>query len=413
MEPIVTYEHKALRYDDESKFTHKHWEILTAFHAQGTNSDFYDLIHKGVKFKSYVGVLRVGKLTIEILPKLDDNPNKDYWRDRLLGMLKVVTELSPHHPSTAHLRTRPKDILHYYLQLLAGELERLLRGGLAKAYHPRLGNRTALRGRLLIGKHLTENLLHRERFYVADTTYDRLHPLNQILRQALQLAWRLAVQPDLRNRLAELNLRFPALPELRITPGLFDRLRYDRRTEAYRPAMGIARLLLLNFHPDLQSGRNDVLALLFNMNQLWEGFLRHSLRRYLPEGYTVHESGKVTYWTGSGPIGGAVLKPDIMIQREGKLVAILDAKWKRHERPGASDLQQLFTYSRHFSERGGLEHVERVALVYPGEGAGGGARVQGEFARGGRCDMLWIGVGGGSVRGWMEGVAERVEGWLG
>ena len=413
MESIITYEHKALRYDDKSNFTQKHWETLTAFHGQGTNGDFYDLIHKGVKFKSYVGVLRVGKLTIEILPKLDDNTDDDFWRDRLLDMLKVVTELSSHYPSTAHLRTRPKDILHYYLHLLAGELEELLRGGLTKAYHPRHGNRTALRGRLLIGKHLTENLLHRERFYVADSTYDRLHPLNQLLRQALNLARRLATTPDLQNRLAELNLRFPKLPELRITPGLFDRLRYDRRTEAYRPAVGIARLLLLNFHPDLRSGRHDVLALLFNMNQLWEGFLRHSLRRYLPEGYTVSKSNKATYWTGSGPLRGAVLKPDITIQREGKLVAILDAKWKRHVRPGASDLQQLFTYSRHFAERGGLEHLERVALVYPGEGAGGGARVQGRFAKGGQCDMLWIGVGGGSVQRWMKGVAERVGGWLG
>ena len=407
--PLVTYEHGRLYVGRGSaSLTRGQWKALAAWHDREKHDRYFDLLHDGIKLKSYVGVLRVGTLTIEVLPKLDDGQtgeqDQQHWRNRLLDMLSVTPEVSALHPTSAHLRTRPEAILPHYLRVLCDELEGLLRGGLTNAYHPRRGNRTALRGRLLLSRHLTENLLHRERFYVADQTYDRLHPLNQVLRQALDLALLLDPPADLRNRLAALDLRLPRLPKLRITPTLFDRLRYDRRTQAYRPAIGIARLLLLNFHPNLRNGRNDVLALLFNMNQLWEGFLLASLRKYPPADHRA--SGRVSerYWTGSGP-GGASLRPDIGLYRQGKLVALLDAKWKRHQRPKPGDLQQLFTYAHHFA-------VARAALVYPA----GEARnsMGGVFtASGRRGDVLWLSVREtGGVQVWMRELAAAIGDWL-
>ena len=406
-DPIITYEHKALYYGTGEQLTEPQWKALTAFHAKGKNDCFFDIIHRGVKFKSYVGVLRVGKLTIEVLPKLDDNDSDDHWRDRLLDMLRVVTKVTSHHPSTAHLRTCPHDILNLYLQLFADELEQLLRGGLAKAYHGRQGNRTALRGRLLMSRHLTENLLHKERFYVADTTYDHQHPLNQILRQALDLARRLAVKSDLQNRLAELDLRFPCLPELKITEDLFRRIRYDCRTTAYRPAVEIARLLLLNFHPDLRNGHNDVLALLFNMNRLWEEFLLRSLQLYL-NGYRVQGQRSDLYWESPVLNDRMTLRPDITVWRDGKEVAILDAKWKRFRGAASGDLHQLFAYANHFG-------VSKVALVYPhaDNGVFPAGATSGKFVRQGDCDILLLPVEARQHCSlWMKQLAATVADWL-
>jgi 5-methylcytosine-specific restriction enzyme subunit McrC len=405
---LITHEHQPLRYGSGEALTKSEWKALAAFHARGKNSRFYDLIHRGIKLKSYVGVLRVGGLTIEILPKLDRNDRPDHWRDRLLDLLHVVSELPSHHPSTAHLRTRPNDILQFYLTLLAEESERLLRGGLAKAYHPRRGNRTALRGRLLMSRHLTENLLHKERFYVVDTTYDHLHPLNQILRQALVLSRRLATTPHLQNRLAELELRFPPLPELHITDTLFSRIRYDRRTMAYRPAIEIGRLLLLNLHPDLRGGRHEVLALLFDMNRLWEGFLTKSLQRYLPPGYRVEGQRSDTYWASTQLNERMTLRPDLTIFRDQQPVAILDAKWKVFDGPLSSDLQQLFTYAGHFT-------VDRVALVYPHSGPSRypSGMIGGVFREGANCDILLLPVSGAQrPHEWMQRVAAQVTHWL-
>lgn len=408
--PIVTYEHRRLKLGGGKNDLQKAGELkaLTAFHARGGHK-YYDLIHRGIKFKSYVGVLRVGELTIEVLPKLDDNNEEaDVWRNRLLDMLGVVPSVTAVHPTSSHLRTRPNSILEHYLLLFANELEMLLRGGLTKAYRQRTGNRTALRGKLELTRHLTENLVHKERFYVRDQVYNFDRPLNRILGQALRLALRLATSAGLRNRLSELVMRFPELPDQQpVTEETFLRLRYDRRTEAYRPGVQIARLLLLNYHPDLRAGRQDVLALLFNMNALWEGFLLQSLRRYLPAEYRA--SGKIAdgkYWAGPGKMR-ATLIPDIVIYENEKPVAILDAKWKRpkNDRPSPSDLQQLFTYAGHFE-------VDRVALIYPSLHLAG-TQVRGTFTKSGaKADLLWLAVEEENVRKWMIDLAAKIKEWL-
>ena len=403
---ITAYEHERLLYTEVKNFTKRHWEALIAFRSRPGHERYYDVVHKGIKLGSYVGVLRIGSLTLEVLPKLDNGPaDANHWRDRLLDMLRVVSDVRTFHPSTSHLRTRPNDLLDYYLTLFADQTEQLLRGGLAKAYHGREGNRTALRGRLVPGKHLTKNALHRERFYVADTVYDYQHPLNQVLRMALDLARRLARPAALRQRLEDLDLRVPRLPELRVSEDLFRRLRYDRRTEAYRPAITIARLLLLNFHPDLRGGQHDVLALLFNMNQLWEGFLLAALRRYGPPEFTCTGQHQEVFWQSERRVG---LRPDILIRKDDHPVAVLDAKWKRAEQPSSADLYQLYAYAHHFG-------VPRVALLYPGEGAGAVSEVEqavGEYRDGTRCDVLRLPVSEGPVRDWMQLLARGLTEWL-
>ncbi|WP_187271147.1 McrC family protein [Neolewinella aurantiaca] len=405
--PIVTYEHRRLRVGGRrDNISAGELKSLTAFHARGGHK-YYDLIHRGIKFKSYVGVLRVGELTIEVLPKLDDDREEaDVWRNRLLDMLGVVPSVTALHPTSSHLRTRPNSILEHYLLLYANELEVLLRGGLAKAYRQRTGNRTALRGKLELTRHLTENLVHKERFYVRDQVYNYDRPLNRILGQALRLALRLASSAGLRNRLSELVMRFPELPDQQpVTEETFLRLRYDRRTEVYRPGIQIARLLLLNYHPDLRAGRQDVLALLFNMNALWEGFLLQGLRRYLPGNYRA--SGKITggrYWEGDRK---AILIPDIIIYESETPVAILDAKWKRpkNDRPSPSDLQQLFTYAGHF-------RVERVALLYPSN-TPFPKQICGTFVQSqAKADLLWARMESGSVKSWMQSLAATIQEWL-
>ena len=60
------------------------------------------------------------------------------------------------------------------------------------------------------------------------------------------------------------------MPDKCITLDTFTRLRYDRSTERYRYAVALARLIILNYQPDVRAGREDVLAILFNMNELFE-----------------------------------------------------------------------------------------------------------------------------------------------
>lgn len=407
--PLTVYEHTAI-YRDEH-LTPTQLKALQAFHGTGEDFPYYRLIHNGIRFRSYVGVLRVGDLTIEVLPKADNNgEDENYWRHRLFDMLRVVHDLPLRSPSAASLRTRPHDVLHLYLQLLLEYAETLHRRGLHRAYHAERTNATALSGRLLIAEQLRYNLVHKERFFVARDRFDFDTPLNRILGQALRVATRLNGLPRLRPRFQSLCEAWPELPDMPITAATFDRLRFPRGTEAYRPAMAIARLILLRHAPTTRGGR-DLPALMFNMNRLWEVFLERVLRRELPDHHVSGQESTAYYHPEKGT--SSVIKPDISVRNEAEeLVAILDAKWKvpGDLRPSSTDLQQMYTYVHHLE-------AEQVALLYPGAKVAR-PQVPGWFGReqsgGKRCTVIGVPLPNGSdgSSAWMQAIGTSVRNLL-
>lgn len=411
---ITAFEHDTLR---TPALKPAELKTLQAFYGTGENFPFFSLVHNGVKLSSYVGVLRVGQLTIEVLPKTDryhSSPEngEDFWRSRLLDMLRTAHDLPVHAPSTSHLRSRPNEVLHLYLEIFLRTLEKLHRRGLHRAYHGERANANALSGRLLFADQLRHNLVHKERFFVARDRFDFATPHNRVLRMGLVLAARLNGRRDLAPRFNGLLAAWPELPDVGVSEDFFNRLRYGRATQNYRPAVAIARLLLLRHHPALRSGQQDLLALLFDANRLWETFLEKALRRHLPN-LVVTGQPSTPYWR-SDVHGTSKLRPDLTISdASGKPLAILDAKWKvpKNNRPSASDLQQLYTYAYRLG-------APKVALLYPATGAR--PQVQGTFfnttdpAADRPCDVLFLPLGIGlSRQSWSALIAGRLDEWLG
>ena len=171
---------------------------------------YYSLIHNGVKFNEHVGVLQIGNTTIEILPKAEKNTSEptESWREVLIGMLQAVGMFNTQAPSSSSLKLKPNSILDLYFELYINELEYLLRRGLIKKYNKREGNKGALKGRLLFNKHIKKNLVHKQRFYVSYTNYDKDHLLHQILFTALDLLSSINYNPLLYSRIQKLLLNF-------------------------------------------------------------------------------------------------------------------------------------------------------------------------------------------------------------
>lgn len=359
--PLTVYEHQSVKVGQDVGgvlFERKHLDALERFYGSGV--PYFSLIHNGVKFNEYVGVIHVGNLTIEVLPKADQGNDSEKWRTVLLGMLRVVGVFDIAAPSCATLKLKSNSILDLYLELFTIEVEALLHRGLVKRYRKEKNNVTALKGCIQFSTHIRRNIVHKERFYVRHTVYDQDHLLNRILYKAINVIQSVNSNPVLTSRIGALLLSFPQVQDCRVTTEQFDRIVYDRKTEPYRKAISIAKLLLLNYHPDIVSGTENVLAIMFDMNVLWERFVYRSLQRFNIRGMTIESQSIKDFWK---PDQGSKVKmrPDIVINRNKSDCMVLDTKWKTLNggNPSPEDLRQMYVYSVYYN-------ACHTALVYPG-----------------------------------------------
>jgi 5-methylcytosine-specific restriction enzyme subunit McrC len=201
-------------------------------------------------------------------------------------------------------------------------------------------------------------LVHQERFFTEHQVYDKDHALHQILSAALSVVEEFTRGTYLYDTCKRVQLDFPETSEIKITKKLLDGFKITRKTKAYTKAFEIARLILLNYSPDISSGREKMLALLFDMNKLWEEYVVVKLREALQDSnYTITAQDSKGFW------GYNTLKPDIVIENnnDDKDVLIIDTKWKRPGNSSASvqDLRQMYTYNRFWS-------ASKAVLLYPG-----------------------------------------------
>src|SRR5208337_3011077 len=149
-------------------------------------------------------------------------------------------------------------------------------------------------------------------------------------------------------------------PEIKVTEATFDKLVLTQKTKSYGKASDIAKLLLLHYHPDLSKGRNNVLALMFDMNKLWEQFVYVSLRKYKASNMTLSAQTSKLFWK---PESGyrSKIRPDIVVNKGKGDCVVLDTKWKNLNgyNPSPDDLRQMYVYHEYYG-------AKRVALVYPG-----------------------------------------------
>jgi len=360
---ISVFEHDRLILGTGKRdLTETELAVLQLFHST-KGSLYYSLIFEGIKFSSFVGVLQVGALTIEILPKADRYPGTDdelsVWQKRLVAMLRAVGVLPLQSPSSSSLQLKANSLLDMYFSVFVEETERLLRQGLIKQYRTIESNSLALKGKLLVGKQIQKNFAHQERNYIAHTIYDTANLLNGIIYEALKVLRRINTSMTLQNRINTLLLNFPEQEPVHASDSLFDKISFNRKTEKYRSALTIARLILLNYHPDVRQGSNHLLAILFDMNALWERFIYHSLLRYQKDDEEIRAQNIKPFWQPSGG-DETTIRPDIVISRKHSCV-VLDTKWKnlKDANPSANDLRQLYVYHHYYQ-------ADRVALIYPG-----------------------------------------------
>lgn len=136
---------------------------------------------------------------------------------------------------------------------------------------------------------------------------------------------------------------------------------YNRLNDDYRLIHALCRFFLEGYSgPTHHSGEQPMAPFLFNMPRLYEQFVAEWLRLHLPAPWRLQIQESVTV----GPDGhddhdGLRFEIDLVVlDEDGRAVAILDTKYKTPDQPDTRDFSQVVTYAR-------IKGCDQAALVYP------------------------------------------------
>lgn len=356
---IQVFEHGTLYYGnyyEETLFTKQHFDQLTRLNDLHRNK-YFTILHNGIRFSHYVGILQVDELCIEVLPKSDyENRDKAVWQSVLIDMLKVTKKLRVENTGTAYVNKQQVHLLDIYFEWFLNEVSTLIRNGLIKQYYKETTNIKALKGKLEFSGHIQRNSIHKERFYTTHNVYRKDHLIHQILNCALQVIEHFSNGTHLYGKCKSIQLDFPEVSTIRATSSTFSKIIYSRKTAPYKTALELARLIILNYAPNIISGGEKMLALMFNMNMLWEEYVLIQLKNHT-RNTSIKVSGQESkaFWNNNS------LRPDVVI-RNGSKTYILDTKWKRPTKATTmvSDLRQMYAYCRFWD-------AKKALLLYPGK----------------------------------------------
>lgn len=311
--------------------------------------------HTGLRAGQVCGMIVAGGVSLEILPKVDGA--LPACRRALVRMLAVAEGLPVSEGELAELAPQGHDLLDLFIDLFASRLSEALRGGLDRAYAAQDDLLPLLRGRLDLPRQMGQRPLDPSRLHCRFDELSEATPLNRLFKSCLLAVQRAAGRASTRRRIADLLARFDTVPA---SPRpLAERIRLDRASARFGPALQLARFLLAADWQSTTAGGAEGLALLFPMNHLFERYVATSLCTALPGEVTAQATGKTLLTNGQFR-----LIPDLMIATPGGPL-IIDTKWKRLD-PAAgeplgvaqSDLYQLAAY-------GTAHQAAGLILLYP------------------------------------------------
>jgi 5-methylcytosine-specific restriction enzyme subunit McrC len=320
----------------------------------------FEIGWKRVRVLNHVGVFASGDLVIEILPKAERSGTvqtpelRRRWADLLLDMLSVVYDLPLRVAGSAGQGTKKHSLLDVFVRHFLILAEEIAVRGLAKGYR-RVQERVAgVKGKCVADGATLESIVHRESLLCEFDLYDWNTLHNGLISSALRAIRHLPVGRDIIHHAARLAEIYPEVGSQPTNEAVFNALTFDRRTDHYRKALDIARLILLGYAPAERAGEIDTLALLFDMSALFEAFVGIMVRRAArAKGWSVRLQASTRFW------GSRTVRPDIVVGTPSGCF-VLDTKWKvlKSPAPSDADLRQMYVYNKYF-------HSATALLVYP------------------------------------------------
>jgi len=377
---LTLFEHESTPFDWDAR----HCALLERMRGAFGSDVLRPIVQgrtKKLQAAQYVGVVRLGNRTVQILPKIyqlseatDEKVRAKEATRNLLQMLEAAGQLPIREHAIAPLLRRGRDWFEILTRLFTSHLlEEWLRGGY-RTYHTVRNDLPVLKGKWLIGEQLKRPVSQ----HIFSVEYDEFssdNKLNRIFRFVVERLWQLTRDSGNRQRLSELRELMDEVTLLRaVSVADANPAHLTRLNQRFAPLLNLSRLFLDGGTLQIAAGDLSTFAFVFDMNRLFEAFIASFIRKHRSEilddqlldcELLVQSRGATFFLAQREHHNVFKVQPDLVFRDALKSFPILiDTKYKRLDQtdwklgisPG--DFYQMHAYAHRYQSL-------RVLLLYP------------------------------------------------
>ena len=308
---------------------------------------------KFIQARNYVGVLQTKSgLTIEILPKIANKNDTDKSKAVFIKMLRTLKNFPFKSSNLASLKTQNLPLLEIFISMFLCELEALVKKGIKSDYVALEENLNFLKGKLNINEQIKRNSIHKERFYVGYSEFLSDIKINRIIKTTLKFLYKKSNSSKNQQKIRELLFMFDEVSTCDDYKNFFEQLIINRQVKHYEQTLLWCKIFLLGNSFTPHKGDNIALALLFDMNALFESYVGNFIKKKFSGTILQHSEKHLVEEPKSFK-----LRLDIFLK--GKFIA--DTKWKiisSKDDISQADLYQLYAYGK-------KHECDKLHLIYP------------------------------------------------
>lgn len=340
-------------------------QILTLYRRAGV--DF-------LKVRNFVGVLRTPSgLQIEVLPKIAKHEHGvEQVRAQLIKMLMTLRDAPFRENQSASLHTHKMPLFELLIRYFLEEVLLIVKRGIARAYVIEQDNLRFIRGKLLISQNIRKNATNQARVFCEYDEFNLDRPVNRLITAALEVVSKCAADFGNIRLCRELLHSFASVQPSYDIVGDLAKMKLDRSAQHYEKAMPLCELILKSRNPLTKQGGQNLFALMFPMERVFEDYVANRLKKQFPRSTVLPQRVNSHLVDSVGDSNQRLfkLKPDLVVKGESMRI-VADTKWKLLDKFDGgkgfgiqqSDMYQLFAYGEKCLE--GRKEKEAVILIYP------------------------------------------------
>ncbi len=322
-----------------------------------------------LRANSFVGVLQIGKKTIQIIPKMSRAKNEDEYNEQaisnLLHMLAVTKKLSVSEADSAGLRKVKDNFFEILIFLFAKNLLELIKNEMNREYENHEENLPYLKGKLHFSSHIKTNVFRRSHFYLQFDEFTENSLLNKIFKYTVQRL--LGVSQNVNNIkiLQQLSFIFSEVDYCDISSEDFKRVHLNRLNKKYESVLNLAQMFVCQGSIEMKASDFSTYTFIFDMSVLFEEYIGEIIRRNFKQDFVLIKlQGPRKYLTQEGKF---MMYPDISLYKNNEAPEIIiDTKYKDRREDSndskngvsQSDMYQMYAYAKKYS-------CPRIILLYP------------------------------------------------